>query len=584
MEAKLLRVKTSDIMTAIGYVISILLLLYPKFSEFINNLNDYVRYFVVIVLIVVPALPTILKRVIPFLKMQKRYAMLFNTLYEERTKLSQILLTSKSKSDEKLGPDEIRQLIKVFNDSVFLMSVPNYSSKNFQSVKIRIPLYSDVDIRSEISYLLSLPLLQRLNYIKQLSFAYLKYPGAVHTRLEHALGTLYLMQKVCESKRKELKLSDKDILFAEIVALLHDVGHSSWGHGLEPLCSLLPRAREDKRYDKIRLFSFLEDDNNPLSIALDMLPNVDRKKILEFFRNPEKLKGKFLFFYDLIDSDADLDRLDYINRDAHHTQGPVGTIDYNTLLDAIQVHKVTLKGGKTGFKLAFDPKAAQIIQTFLDNRESMYVNVYEDDVKTAAEEMLCHAVYAFYDSYSLEDEDLEEILRLNDMSLISLIMLAGHDYEKNLIDDLLHKKAYLVIKRFKVVESPKKGTFEEKVYNLARHLKVSGFQEKVRIEKRFCENFLKVKLKYPIIFIRPPEFLPKKKSIKEIEIENARKPRVIVNGKLLLLEEYLGTKLPENPELTYLRIYASPKILLEKGENVVSEKIEEFIEKEAWKS
>ncbi|GAG02670.1 unnamed protein product, partial [marine sediment metagenome] len=263
-------------------------------------------------------------------------------------------------------------------------------------------------------------------------------------------------------------------------SLIHDVGHSSWGHGLEPMCSLLPFAQHDFRFDKIRLFQYLQDDLNPLSMAIDQIPNVDRKRLLEFFRDPQNLKDKFVFLNDLIDSEADLDRIDYLNRDAYHTYGPVGTIDEKSLIKNITFVPTKIGTvGKTGYKMAYLPEAAQVVHILLETRDAMYSRVYESDSKIIFEEMLCHAVFAFYKGYALDEHDLEQILRLTDGDLVVLIHLFGRDYEKEMVRTILCGETDFLVQSYKISLEPNNDAFEKKVFLLASQLKVTGFEEKV---------------------------------------------------------------------------------------------------------
>ena len=344
----------------------------------------------------------------------------------------------------------------------------------------------------------------------------------------------------------------------------------------------MPSAREDKRFDKIRLFEYLANETNPLSIAIDKLPSVSRQRLLAFFREPQTLEGKFVFLKDLIDSDADADRIDFLNRDAYHANGPVGTVDHNTLIENARPFVTKLGGlGKIGYKLTYKPEAAQTVHNLLDLRDAMYAKVYEHDVKTAAEEMLCHAIYAFYRGYSLDENDLEQILRLSDGDLISIIRLFGQEYERKTLDKILDRRTHFVAEHFRIPESPKPNSFEEKIFELARQLKSTGFEEKVRIERILSKDFLSLDIEFPAVFIRPPEILSVKKTSEEIAREKSKKAYILVDGKAIALEDHLRVSPSESPELRNLRIYAP--LSLKSNKEAIIEAFKKFIEAKAWK-
>src|SRR5690606_1041128 len=159
---------------------------------------------------------------------------------------------------------------------------------------INDPLYGFIHIKSELIFdVISHPFFQRLRNIKQLGLTDLVYPSALHTRFQHALGAMHLMGRVLDNLRfKGVSISDEEYEAAQLAVLLHDIGHGPFSHALEH--SILPGVKHESI--SYLMMSALNDEFNG---ALDLT--------LRIFRNSYKRK----FFYQLVSSQLDIDRLDY---------------------------------------------------------------------------------------------------------------------------------------------------------------------------------------------------------------------------------------------------------------------------------
>jgi HD superfamily phosphohydrolase len=174
---------------------------------------------------------------------------------------------------------------------------------------INDPVYGFITITSELVYeILSHPYFQRLRHIKQLGLTDFVYPAALHSRFQHALGAFHLMGKVLETLRfKGIEISDQEYEATQLAILLHDMGHGPFSHALED--SLLQGIKHESLsylfMDKLNV-----EFNGALSLAL------------KIFRNSYKRK----FFHQLVSSQLDIDRLDYLRRDAFFTGVQEGNI------------------------------------------------------------------------------------------------------------------------------------------------------------------------------------------------------------------------------------------------------------------
>jgi HD superfamily phosphohydrolase len=231
---------------------------------------------------------------------------------------------------------------------------------------INDPVYGFIRIRSELVYdIIEHPWFQRLRHIKQLGLTDLVYPGAQHTRFQHALGAMHLMGRVLDTLRlKGVAISDEEFEAASTAVLLHDIGHGPLSHALEE--TLLPGVRHESIS-----YLFMNELNKQFTGRLDLS--------LKIFRNSYKRK----FFNQLVSSQLDIDRLDYLNRDCFFTGVPEGTIGVDRIVEVLGVHKD---------QLVVEEKGIYSIENLLNARRLMYWQVYLHKTTLSAERMVVNLV------------------------------------------------------------------------------------------------------------------------------------------------------------------------------------------------
>jgi len=203
---------------------------------------------------------------------------------------------------------------------------------------VRDPLWNNIRLEPEALAVIDTPAFQRLRYVRQLGHAFLVYPGATHTRFEHALGTYHLAGRVTP---------DRDIRLA---ALLHDIGHYPFSHALEE--AGLPR-HEGLATRHLR--------TGPLAAALEGL-GVSVERVLQLIQgsSTSPLAG-------VVAGSLDVDKLDYLSRDATMCGVPYGVIDVDRLLTSLTV---TPQG------VALHGKGLAALESLLFAKYQMYRNVY----------------------------------------------------------------------------------------------------------------------------------------------------------------------------------------------------------------
>jgi HD superfamily phosphohydrolase len=227
---------------------------------------------------------------------------------------------------------------------------------------INDPIYGFVTIPNELIYdLLNHPYFQRLRRIKQLGLTNLVYPGALHTRFHHAIGAMHLMQEaVLTLRQKDIAITEEEEQAVLIAILLHDIGHGPFSHALE---HSIVKGVNHETLSSLFMDKLNEEFKGKLSLAI---------KIFN-----DKYKKDFL--HQLVSSQLDMDRLDYLKRDSFFTGVSEGVISSDRIIKMLNVVKN---------ELVVENKAIYSIEKFLIARRLMYWQVYLHKTVLSAETLL----------------------------------------------------------------------------------------------------------------------------------------------------------------------------------------------------
>ncbi len=227
---------------------------------------------------------------------------------------------------------------------------------------INDPVYGFIAIPSALVFhLIQHPYFQRLRYIKQVSMASMVYPGATHTRFQHALGSMHLMGLAIETLRgKDISITDDECEAAMIAVLLHDIGHGPFSHSLEHTLV------EDGSHEHISTL-MMQQLNREFDGRLDLA--------LEIFSGEYPKR----FLHQLVSGQLDTDRMDYLNRDSFFTGVSEGVISFDRIIKMLNV---------ADYELVVEEKGIYSIENFLIARRLMYWQVYLHKTVLSAEQML----------------------------------------------------------------------------------------------------------------------------------------------------------------------------------------------------
>jgi uncharacterized protein len=231
---------------------------------------------------------------------------------------------------------------------------------------INDPVWGFVTVQNELIFnLIEHPYFQRLRRIKQLGMAEYVYPGALHTRFHHALGALHLMgEAMTHLRSKGHEISDVEIEAAQIAILLHDIGHGPFSHVLE-------HTILDKVHHESVSLLLMEELNRQMGGGLSLA--------IRMFTNKYKRK----FFHQLISSQLDIDRMDYLSRDCFFTGVTEGSIGADRIIKMLDI---------VDNQLVVEQKGIYSIENFLTARRFMYWQVYLHKTSICAESMLIQII------------------------------------------------------------------------------------------------------------------------------------------------------------------------------------------------
>lgn len=269
---------------------------------------------------------------------------------------------------------------------------------------------------------------QRLKWIKQLAMSYEVYPGAVHTRFEHAIGTMELAGRVFDTLARKVEGALVDRLgwrnaeertrqrrVVRLAALLHDVGHAPFSHAPE---DLLPVGQQHEEFsarviEETEIRQIIEDQHYQKGIRV--------KDVIPVALGPKHGSHKFsegeALLTEIITGDLGVDRIDYLNRDAHHAGVAYGRFDYLRLLDTLTAVDASMHDAVL---LAVGEGGLHAAEGLILARYFMFHQVYFHDVRVAYDMHLQDFLSGWLQGGRFA-QDLAEYLAINDASVHAVV-------------------------------------------------------------------------------------------------------------------------------------------------------------------
>ncbi|MEO8589222.1 MAG: HD domain-containing protein [Flavobacteriales bacterium] len=307
------------------------------------------------------------------------------------------------------------------------------------------PIYGFITVpHPQVLALIDHPWFQRLRYIKQLGLSHLVYPGALHTRFHHALGAMHLMGLAINVLReKGHEITEEEALGASIAILLHDIGHGPFSHTLE---HSLVQGIPHEEISALVMDALNGELNGALTLGIRIFRDQYPKRAL----------------HQLVSSQLDVDRMDYLNRDSFYTGVSEGVIGGDRIIKMLEI---------VDDRLVVEEKAIYSIEKFLVARRLMYWQVYLHKTVIAAEGMLQEALRRAktlsasgtpvfgspalqrflrtpHDRNAFRDPAvLHDFLKLDDHDIMGAVKVWAEHPDKvlsTICDDLVHRRTYRI--------------------------------------------------------------------------------------------------------------------------------------------
>ena len=270
------------------------------------------------------------------------------------------------------------------------------------------PIYGFIHINAPIIFkLLEHPFFQRLRRITQMGLSSLVYPGAKHSRFEHALGCLHLMQKTINVLReKGVLINENEAVAMQIAILLHDIGHGPFSHAME---NSIVKGVHHESLSQQFMSSLNKEFDGQLTLAISIFQNQYCRK----------------FMHQLVSGQIDLDRMDYLKRDSFYTAATEGNINSERIIIMFNV---------IDDQLVIEEKGIHSVEKFLIARRLMYWQVYLHKTSLVGELLLERLLIHVRELY-------KEGIELNTSK--SLTYFLNHDTSSIDLDELLKRFALL---------------------------------------------------------------------------------------------------------------------------------------------
>ena len=398
---------------------------------------------------------------------------------------------------------------------------------------IRDPIHGFVGVtQKELSLLDTYPM-QRLRRIKQLACADLIYPSAVHTRFEHSIGTLYVADKMAE----RIGLDDHQREVIRLASLLHDVGHGPFSHVFDAILSIANQKGVGHEEITVDLIKKVPE-------VVDILGD-SYEDVLMLFEDPEIES----VLKEILSSEIDADKLDYLQRDSYHAGVTYGFFDFKRIL--LKLLKIE---NNSESHLAVDVKGADALENFRLAKLSMHKQVYQHNVRAITDAMIIRMGELAMRNNTISvsklrtpmcESGISEFLQMDDISFLKYML------EEDIVSEFA--KRLLVRNLFKVgFEVPMEDINAPKKMELLKNWGPERNKKLVyaKMESEIAEN-VGIDPEFIIIYIRKirnvltPDFRSK--------LLSTHPPLYIKmeDGKLVDFDQYTSIRGKSESEFTF---------------------------------
>ena len=362
-----------------------------------------------------------------------------------------------------------------------------------RSYEVRDPIHGLIQLTQKELDLINTKAFQRLRRIRQLAMAFLVYPGTLHTRFDHSIGVMHIAGRICDRLKQRGEITDEDCKRVRLAALLHDIGHGPFSHVSEHLFdkylpmdgkSALEKIHEKITVDIIRY-------NSEIGAVLG---ENEREFVVEMIGGAIKKD----FRRDIVSSDLDADKMDYLLRDAYFAGVKYGIYDLDKIIESCRVSCEEQES-----YLAISDEGIYALEQLLLARYHMSQQVYLHRVKLISDAMIVRGIeIAIREGnqklrqlyqYDGSPEFIRNYIEYHDERLIDVLKGCPQEKARSIFDRLYYRRLFK-----RITEIPLKGNFSRPARS--RFLQMDDNQKR-RWEERIAEH---LKLDSDFVIVNKP--------------------------------------------------------------------------------
>ena len=359
-----------------------------------------------------------------------------------------------------------------------------------KSHEIRDPVHGLVKLSEREMEVINTGTFQRLRRIRQLAMEFLVYPGALHTRFDHSIGVMHIAGRICN----QLKLNGEERQRIRLAALLHDIGHGPFSHVSEHLLDWCMNIRgqetgkavREKIHEKVTV-DIIKNDPEIEKI----LPKEERKFVVKMIQGKETRD----FRRDIVSSDLDADKMDYLLRDSYFAGVQYGNYDLEKIIESFRVRK-----SKNESYLAMSDEGIYALEQLLLAKRHMTQQVYRHRVRSISDAMIVRGIQlAIRDG----NEELKRLYQYEEKSKFIQNYVQSHDeWLIDILKDCDQKKAKEIFKRlyerklFKMISEIPLKDIDDAVAK--RRLLQMDNEQKLQWERKIAEH-ISIEVDYVIV-------------------------------------------------------------------------------------
>ena len=444
-----------------------------------------------------------------------------------------------------------------------------------RSYEIRDPIHGFITLSHTEVKLINTRAFQRLRRIRQLAMAFLVYPGTMHTRFDHSIGVMHIAGRICDRLKQRSQITDEDCERVRLAALLHDIGHGPFSHVSEHLL--------DKHANRANGESTLEKKKIHEKVTVDIVENDE--EICEILSDEERqfvvdmIQGKPTrdFRRDIVSSDLDADKMDYLLRDSYFAGVKYGIYDLEKIIESFRVHHRGIES-----VLVISDEGIHALEQLLLAKHHMTQQIYHHRVRSISDAMIIRGIgIAIREDnqelkklyqYKKTREFINNYMDYHDERLIDSLRRCGQGKARNMFERIYERRL------FKMIGELSLNNIKNPIDNRRIH-QADGEQIR-KWEERIAEDFV----------IDPYDVIVKKLHIRNPNYGSQSysfDPEAILifdemQSDLRKLSDYeiiIARLSSDTPDLVNIQVYVSPDgWSRQQEESHLQEKVQEILQ------